>query len=277
MGVAALTTKNKSLPNFDKPPVREVVCGITFKSLEAFQAPYLGALWQAIRADYPKCVEQPPLAQVIESYERPSPKESVEVLRGLPLPRLWFLSSDETRVLQVQRDRLLHNWKKVRPEDEYPRYPRVVKMFKDALNRFESLLGAEDLGAIEPLQYELTYVNHISIEREWSDLSGIGALLPDLSWRNTPGRFLPSPEMINLRASFVLPERQGRLHINTQNATQVSDQQDIVRLDLTVRGMPPDRSRDSMWQWFDLAREWIVKSFVDITDPQVQAEVWRKL
>jgi len=216
---------------------------------------------------------------VIESYDRPQQREQqrVELLKAPLLPRLWFLSDDETRVLQMQRDRILHNWKKVKPEDEYPRYPHVVEMFRDALTGFDSFLSREKLGGVEPLQYELTYVNHIDLEKRWSNLGGIGALLPDFSWRDTGERFLPSPEAMNLRMSFVLPERQGRLHISAQNATQVSDQREILRLDLTVRGMPSDQSRDAMWQWFDLAREWIVKGFVDITNSGVQAEIWKRL
>jgi len=272
-----LPTKDKTLPDFDSPPVREVVCGITFKSLDGLSAPYLGLWWQGMRDAYPKCVEQPPLAQVIERYDRSRQRDQVEVFNVPPLPRLWFLSSDETRVLQVQRDRLLHNWKKVEANNEYPRYPRVLKMFRDALTSFESFLCAEKLGAIEPLQYELTYVNHIKLERQWSSLGGIGALLPDFSWRDAAVRFLPSLETVSLRMSFALPERGGRLHISAQNATQVSDQQEIVVLDLTVRGMPLDKSRESMWQWFDLAREWIVRGFVDLTSTQAQVEVWRKL
>ena len=52
--------------------------------------------------------------------------------------------------------------------------------------------------------------------------------------------------------------------------------QPIILLDLTVRGIGKDKSIEGMWDWFDLAREWIVCGFADLTGERVQTEVWKR-
>jgi hypothetical protein len=40
--------------------------------------------------------------------------------------------------------------------------------------------------------------------------------------------------------------------------------------------MGKDKSPEGMWTWFDLAREWIVRGFTDLTGEEVQKQIWRK-
>ena len=60
---------NKTLPDFVKPPVNEVVCGIQFQPLKGMTVPYLGLLWQKFRPEYPKCREVAPLIPVVERFD----------------------------------------------------------------------------------------------------------------------------------------------------------------------------------------------------------------
>jgi hypothetical protein len=50
----------------------------------------------------------------------------------------------------------------------------------------------------------------------------------------------------------------------------------VLLLDLTVRGIGRDKSPGGMTDWFDLAREWIVRGFTDLTGEDVQKNIWRK-
>ncbi len=117
---------SKSLPDYERPPVIEVVCGILFKSIDKLLAPHLGLLWEKYKTEYPVCREVPPLAPVIERFEE-APRIDLQLADVPPLPRIWFVDEKENGIIQVQRDRFLHNWKKVLPEDEYPRYPQVIE------------------------------------------------------------------------------------------------------------------------------------------------------
>ena len=151
-----------TLPAFEKPPVVEVICGILFHDIQGLLGAHLGDFWDKVRADYPSCKEVAPLAAVVERFgERGAIK--VEFTDVPPMPRTWFIHKDETGIIQVQRDRFLHNWKKVSEGDEYPRYETVISLFKDRLSVFESFLAEHSFGPISPMQYELTYVNHIPV------------------------------------------------------------------------------------------------------------------
>jgi hypothetical protein len=135
--------------------------GILFKPLENFRLPHFGVLWKEIDKQYPTCQEVAPLLPAIERYgAHEDQDQQLQIAFGdIPLPRIWFLDSKGTGLLQVQRDRLLHNWKKNKPTDAYPRYHVVIEKFKEQLGRFEVFVKEHALGAIEALQYEMTYVN----------------------------------------------------------------------------------------------------------------------
>lgn len=266
---------SKGLPDYERPPVIEVVCGILFKSINTLLAPHLGLLWEKYKSDYPICREVPPLAPVIERFgERP--RIDLQLADVPPLPRTWFVHKKDNGIIQVQRDRFLHNWKKVRPEDEYPRYPQVIELFKDRLSQFESFLKENELGVIEPRQYEMTYINHIPQGDGWRILKEIGEVFPDFSLRAIEHRFLPEPEGINWRTSFVLPDGAGRLHVTIRNAQLHDSGLPVLILDLTVRGIGKDMSPEGMTAWFDTAREWIVCGFADLTGEEVQKKIWRR-
>ncbi|HTV41571.1 MAG TPA: TIGR04255 family protein [Candidatus Sulfotelmatobacter sp.] len=268
-----MTTKPVPMPSYENPPVNEVICGIMFKPITALLAPHLGLLWNKFRTEYPTCREAEPLIPVVESFDG---EETGQVDLSVPfLPRMWFVSKDENAVIQVQRDRILHNWRKVRTTDSYPRYSVVKERFTKQCSDFATFLAENELGTIQPLQFEMTYLNHIPAESGWHTVGDIGKIFPDFNWRSGD-RFLARPEKVNWRTSFALPESKGRLHISIQLALRRQDRLPLFVVDLTVRGMGADRTLSGMWPWFDTAREWIVRGFTDITGPELQRNVWRR-
>ena len=265
----------KVLPDYERPPVIEVVCGILFEPLEKFLVPHFGLLWEKYKSDYPHCREAPPLTPVIEHFAE-SPRVDIHFTDVPPLPRIWFVHKNDNGIIQVQRDRFLHNWKKVKPEDEYPRYPTVIELFEDRLSKFKLFLEENKLGVIQPLQYEMTYINHIPQGEGWKNLNDIRHIFPDFGLRVNKDRFLPQPEGINWRTNFALPDQMGRMHVTIQHATLRDTGQPVLILNLTVRGIGDDKSAKGMWSWFDLAREWIVRGFADLTGEEVQKGVWKR-
>lgn len=265
----------QGLPDYGKPPVIEVVCGISFKSLERLLAPYFGLLWEKFKPDYSNCQEVAPLFLQVEGFG-PAAQPEAQLLEVPPLPRIWFIDEKGNKLIQIQRDRFLHNWKKVEPTDEYPRYPTVSKTFRERLAEFQAFLTENGLGVIEPVQYELTYINHIPKGDGWETLRDIGSVFPDFSLDIRRERFIPEPEAINLKTTFQLPAQSGRLHVSIRSANRLSDGRPLLLLELTVRGIGKDRSFDAMWPWFDTARKWIVQSFADLTSDRLQRDFWRR-
>jgi uncharacterized protein (TIGR04255 family) len=271
-----MTAGEKPLPEYDNPPVNEVVCGVMFKSLDTLLTPYTGLLWERYKTEYPTCQEVPPIIPMIESFEERPVRSRPEFAELPPLPRVWFVHGEGNRIIQLQRDRFLHNWRKQKAADTYPRYGQVFGMFSDHLATFQKFLQENHLGALEPVQYEMTYVNHVYKDERWASNQDVGKLFADFVWRTASKRFLPCPEGINWRTTFVLPNKQGRLHVVIQNGESREDNRPVFVFELTVRGIGTDRSFGAMKEWFDLAREWIVRGFADLTDEKTQTDLWRR-
>lgn len=264
-----------SFPDFEEPPVIEVVCGILFKPITSFITPHIGLLWGKYRPEYPNCREVAPLNPVLE---RPDDvgQVSIEIATAPPLPRTWFIEKKGNSIIQIQRDRFLHNWRKMSSNDEYPRYQNVKQRFFSGLTDFEDFLTENSLGVIEPLQYEMTYINHIPQDIAWSDSGSIGKIFPDFAFRAQSSRFLPAPSGMNWQTSFLLPQNVGRLHVKVRNAKLRDTGKPLLIFELTVRGIGEDKSRDAMKSWFNTARKWIVCGFADLTGEEIQRVVWKR-
>lgn len=258
------------LPSFQKPPLSEVVCGLTIEPLQQLLAPHLGLLWLKFRDEYPKCEEVGPLISTAEDVA------ALDFLEIPPLPRIWFVRKDDAAIIQIQRDRFLHNWRKG-PANEYPRYDAVKRMFQDSLSTFEGFLAEMKLGELNVRQCEMTYLNHIPKGEGWSTIDEVISLFPDLTLRDKTSRFLKSPVDVNWRYVFNLPDNRGKLFASIRLAKRSQDNVPIVMFELTVRGKPESKTRASLWEWYDLAREWIVRGFADLTNTSIQVEIWKRV
>jgi len=263
-------TSPLTLPEYKNPPVNEVVCGIFFETIKQLLVPHFGLLWEKFRPEYPHCRHVDPLMPIIES---PSGSRLDTRISEVPLPRIWFLH-DDGRIIQVQRDRFLHNWRRLQPTDEYPHYAAVFQMFQSHFSTFQEFLAEYNLGGITPRQYELTYVNMIPQGEGWETEDDLYKIFPDFIWGSKKDRFLPNPTGINWQTNIPLPNEAGQLHLNIQNAIRIADKHRLIRLEITARGIKTEHSLDSMQDWFTLAHEWIVQGFADITDTQIQKNVW---
>lgn len=266
-------TKPADLPSYGAPPLIEVVCGVQFHSLDLLQA-HLGLLWQKFLPDYPGCTETPPLPLVIERFEETG-RLNINVSDVPPLARTWFVHKDNTGIIQVQPNRFLHNWKKVKPSDEYPRHSSVIDMFRRHFAAFREFVEQHGVGPFQPVQYELTYVNHIPQGDGWDSTADLHKVFPDFCFRNDSERFLPALETFNWRTSFVLPRSAGRLHAS-MSGSRASDGTPVLAFELTARGFSDEESDDAMWAWFGLAHEWVVRGFSDLTGEDLQKTEWKR-
>ena len=260
-------TRTTSLPEYDRPPVNEVVCGISFHPLTSFRIAHFGQLWERFKPDYRQTQEVEPLSLVVEKFTF---DQEVSLPLAPPLPRIWFIHKNGTSLIQVQRDRFLVNWRKVGAEQVYPRFPKIFKDFKSRLARFESYLSESQIGNVIPLQYELTYVNQLTSDQV--TMENLGEILPDFAWHASSERFLPGPEDVDWSTIFAFPARFIRLHVRARTG-RLEDKRRVLMLELTARGMPADRSREAMDVWFGHAREAIVRGFADFTSADAQ-QTW---
>jgi len=263
-----------NFPEYERPPVTEVVCGVMFAPLKAMLAPHFGLLWERYKPEYSECQEVVPLATQIEGSGGPRAELELLEVPPFPLPRVWFIAPNGNKLVQVQRERFHHNWRKINPEDEYPRHKRVLQLFNERLETFVSFLAENSLGNLELKQYEITYVNHILSDDGRDLVANIGKVFRDFSWENRSGRPLGTPEGFCWKTVFALPDGAGRLHVTIRNATRVTDNRPIIFFELTVRGFGKEPTLDDMRSWFVMAHAQIVRTFDDMVDKEFQRTVW---
>lgn len=254
------------LPSYKTPPVIEVICDVTFQALDGLKGPHFGLFWHNIRDEYPEC----------DQYIRLGLAGKISDADTIfPLPRFWFVSKDKNFLIQLQDDRFIFNWRQVDAQDVYPRYGLVIERFKMELKRFETFVIEQELGALGIKECELTYINVIPQGDGWDNLSDIGSIFKDLDWVQRDQRFLRDPQTCLWSTSFSLPEDFGSLHVKLHNATRRIDNRPLLRFELNARGLGGDTSHDAIWRWFDLAHEWIVKGFTDLTTERMH-KIWKR-
>jgi len=250
------------LPSFNSPPVAEVVMGVQFQPLKQLQAPYFGLFWQTVRSEYSNCKENPLIAPQIEDLGRPGAVKDVgvHVSQVPPLPRAFFEDSSGQWLIQLQRDRFLHNWRCGPNEGGYPRYPVVRERFLSQWSNFQRFIADNELGDIDVIQLEITYLNHIA---PWTDQSELGDLFPDFQWR-THDRVLDEPEACNISCAFTSSDGLSRLRATVRPGIH-QEKGNILLFELTVRGVA---EKDGLGSWFDNGRHWIVTAFADLTSDE---------
>ena len=263
--------------HLERPPINEVVCGIQFEPLAKLLAPHLGVFWNKLGPDYPTCVETMPLPTIVENLDQKMAAHALtfsgELMMMPPLARVWFVSKEENNLVQVQRERFLCNWRRIRAEDDYPHYENVRDQFLARVEQFMKFTADHALGAIDINQLELTYIDHIPQGEAWRDLGSLEGLFPNLAWGGRH-RVLGMPEGFRLQTSFELDNRSGRLHSDIKTAIRATDNTPVIVLEMTARGIGATNDLAAVKKWLDQAHEKATELFWDLTSDDVRRNVW---
>ena len=270
-----MANTNRTLPEFELPPVIETVLSVQFQPLVKFTVPHFGLYWAKIRDQYPHVRATPPLSHAMEVFggQRKKPGIGIRVVEG-DEARCWFIDSTQTHLIQVQRDRFILNWRKVAGTEIYPRYLTFKPKFVDEWKRFRAFVADQALGVPEVNQCEVTYVNHFEFGNEWKSPADLPRVLS--CWKGiSPGSLLAEPELVQFTSRYILPEQKGRLHVTLQPAFRARDAKEVLQLNLTARGKPDSTELDDILKFFDLGHEWIVKGFTELTTAEMH-RLWRR-
>ena len=178
------------LPRYKVPPVIETVIGIEFTGLEKWEVPHFGVFWSRIKDEFPNCQAKPPLRSEIEQFDKPQPPPvpQFQVVSG-PEIRCWFIDADNRTLIQVQRDRFVFNWRKRGVTDAYPHYDESIRpAFQRVWQQFLEFVDQQQLGQVNVVQCEVTYVNHLDNGKGWNSASDLHEVFPCWSGR-TNGEF----------------------------------------------------------------------------------------
>ncbi|MEE8553791.1 MAG: TIGR04255 family protein [Desulfobacterales bacterium] len=254
------------LPSYKKPPINEVVCGVRFNASDRLYIPHIGLLWNKFRGDYPHLQHVPPLAARTGQL-------LIDLATGVPIPRVWFINEADDELIQFQSDGFYLNWR--RRERDYPRYEYIIENFEKVVNIIEGFYEEYKLGSIEPIEYELTYINHIPKGQGWESIEDLPRVFSNLNWAQIEGQFLPRPDGTAWDVVFLLPDGKGRLIVSQKHGVRKEDQVPVLFLELKVLGIDNSVKKSGIRDWFDISHEWIVRGFADITTPEIH-ELWER-
>jgi len=226
------------LPKYDNPPINEVVFGATFAPLANLKAPHLGLFWNEVKSEFVRCEHAPPVGSL---------NDIIEPESGVPLPRVWFINAEDDHLLQIQKNKFLLNWRK--RENVYPHFEDISEKFYLYFGMFQESLEVNDVGQVNILELELSYINIIPKGEGWDSVEKVKDLFPDLSMEYVGDRFLSSPDSINWQTTFK-SDKLGNRFIKSQFAKRIIDGHPLINLEIGVRGNSND-----VKGWFNEARE----------------------
>lgn len=159
-GDTALPPRPDGLPEFDRPPLVEVALAAGFPPQLGLRQAHLGVIWAAFRNDYPVVQDHPPLEPLMP---QGVPGFTINITNAPPLHRSWFLSPDGDKLIQVQADRFVANWR-ITPGVAYPRFRELFPDFTEAYRHLTSALSDVGLPETDVTSTEVVYVNWIDAE-----------------------------------------------------------------------------------------------------------------
>jgi len=279
MTIAAksLASALSDFPKFANAPVSEVALSLQFDPLPGLQIHHFGLLWAKFRDRFPKVESHPPIERTIEAFNRDPqlvPTVTFELVNPFMTPRVWFVNQTGTELLQVQRDRFIVNWRRIKSEDKYPHYEYVREILEREYKLFASFIGEHKIGEIRFNQCEVTYINQIQTCPVWQKHSQVGRVLnvmaPEFKEEN-----LPTPELFRFSAQYFMGDPNapiGRLHLEFQPGFKASDRKPIFAMNLVARGKPMGDSLAGAIAFLDVGRANIVCGFRDLTTPEMHKE-----
>jgi len=253
-----------ALPKYKNPPVVEVIIGLSLAPIAKLSSVHYGAFWDLVKGEYPYTEDNIPLADEATVGQ-------FEVMQMPPLRRVFLIHTDRTYLMQLQPDRFIHNWRKTKDSDEYPNFEAAKEKFLHGWELFRAFIAEKQLGTIEGKSYEVTYINHF-VEKPGSFPSAAEAYLPVFNWENARSEgFLPKPNVLGLDLRFPMPDDKGVLRTSVKHGKRSTDDADVLLVQMTAQGPAKQEKRD-METWLELAHEWIVRGFTDLTSTQAHKQ-----
>jgi uncharacterized protein (TIGR04255 family) len=269
-----VTASQDNLPEFEAPPLNEVVMGIQFQPVPAYQQILSLEVWQLFRDQFPVVQEHPPLGAQFETFGLPStpPVFPINFISGASHDRFWFLSELGNNLLQFQPDRLLHNWRKVEIEgQEYPRFENIVKQFRTEMQTLEDYFGRLGAARLVITQCELSYLNQISLP-DWEPFS-------PQEWFSFVAPDEPRIDEFSCTARRILRDEQGRPYgrLYRESVTGADRRgTKVLTLNLTARGRPARDTIDGTLDFLANTRHMIANEFIRSTTPAAHRR-WRRV
>lgn len=265
-----LIMRPKDLPDFDSPPLNEVVFGVQFSQPKNYQQIYARDVWALYEKTFPLVFEHPPLPPAFETFGGLEEVEmSFGLVQGPAHDRFWFVSENKEELIQFQNDRILHNWRKL-DNNVYPRFENILPKFQDELTSLETYFASLGTEKLNVTQCELSYINHIEITSETEKRLD--------KWIKIIDSKSFDFDDFSIRFRQILKRKDGvpyaRLVCECKNALN-RKREPVLLLQFTVRGAPEKANIASAIKFIEQGRLQIVNYFDAITTDHAH-KIWGK-
>ena len=266
-----MSTRDQSLPEYERPPVVEVALAIQLEAAIGYRSLDLANIARHWANEFPKIEERHPLPKM--GFGSESLDMTFDVSDETETPRLWLQNDAGDRVVQLQQDRIVVNWKRGTGDDTYPRYASIREALRDAWQRMTAAVIELGFDMPQPSICEAQYINHLGADQGWHSTEDTARLIAP--WNGTMSDdFLPTDHHGALLLHFHIPNQPGWLDINGWT-TDLDDGEKMLVLNLTSQGEATSPDIAGALKFMDLAHEWIVKGFTSVTTTEAH-EKWGK-
>jgi uncharacterized protein (TIGR04255 family) len=268
---------------FSAPPIVETALSVQFNSLVGFTAAHAGWFWKEY---VEKLGDGPPneWKEAAEAVKIPELSEkfgaedvwatpSIRFTPGIVSPRIQLIRGDGERMLQVQDNRFILNWRK--RASAYPSFQILLPEFRNMLSAFESFCSEAGFGTPVYNFWEVAYVDQIKKGTLWDSARNLNRIFPALTTPPVSDRHAPQSddETISADWRFSLTNRRGRLYIQLRQSRLQPSNEEIIQLTTTARG---DVSETHSWeQGLNFGHDALRETFLAITSTEAQ-EYWGK-
>ena len=248
----------------------ETVLGVSFLEVPQLTSTQIVRFWsQYLVSELPDDEERAPYNVPVERFPPLPPDGGFSVRMHTEPPSPRFLFSSGNRLAQIQSDWFAYNWRKTTARPDYERYEAGRARFASYLAQFRDFLLGELEATLQPVQCEITYVNHVTVPGLVSGEGPLGTVLRDV--QPGGGEYLPQPHFAEFASRYDVQADgvRGRLHVSARTAVDHESDAPRVVLTLTVRGAPDSDDISGVLRFLDCGREWIVRGFTDLTTTQM--------
>jgi uncharacterized protein (TIGR04255 family) len=266
------------LPQFDRPPVNEIVGAAQFVALPRFGLPEIVKVGQAL-GGYELRELQPQLPPIQEGPPgQAEPPQLPQFFFGLgaqSAQRALYFRHDDRFVAQLQRDRIAINERRTEADASDPSSENVWPNLHDFSNVVAStLIGGhgETYGPHKPTFVELTYVNTIvPAPGVWEDHTQLHRVLRVVSVTAGDEPYA-RPERASVQFSFPLTADnfRGRLHV-AANPGFSGEGVPVLNLNVVSRRLIDES--ESLATVFDACHCDAVRAFAAITTSRMHT-IW---
>jgi uncharacterized protein (TIGR04255 family) len=245
--------------DFERPPVAETALGAVFAPISKWTPLHFGLFWERVREYYPRTEVKPAVMPAGQTMLRLS-EDAVD----LPIKAL-FIDKNGNQLVQVQRNAFIRNWRQTEQTVEYEHYENVRPLFERDWQLFLDFVAEEQLGAVEMVQCEVTYINHLVRGRDWESFEDMSNIFRVWSGGNVGP--LTTSQMVSFTTAYDLPKNGGRLQAVVQPGIRKADRKEILQFVLTATIKPKGSDLSEIMHSLDAGHVAVVTSFRDFTTP----------